>query len=524
MNSIIKHIIDDALLPSISSQVSFTLDRILYHSQAYVLSKMTTPVCLQLASHDIREFMISRCEEINIPLISQVLQVLSTHSDPSGYASLKYSRANAVQIMRSLLPIRKGKDKKPVIIVDRSRIGEISIESYTIVRYHNGHMVIPKALLGTTPEHIENAYHHSSMMIFLFNIDVDDLANDIYQFTSSRSTLTVNKVYYYRFSVHEHVASSDDMVVGQAIIPAPTPLQGNGVNKLQHALKSASARNTEPQWGDRDISSRDVTFHNKACLDYALSKGNTIVGIDPSEIHFPSIEEGGFRGAFYPKEIMDIVEDIRLLLSKADWYASKGVAINMGILLHGPAGTGKSTLASCIGREFGIPVHLIYLNGQTDASFIQAWDSANSDIGCPKVILIEDIDNIFNKREPIHATCELSFDTLLNKISGVSSMENVILIITTNRIEYVDEAIGQETVTSTGEKTVTRPGRIERIVHLGPMDAECRRGLVSSILDEDYAQDVQSLVDRSEGMTCAQVKDLCTKYCTQKLKEELGRQ
>lgn len=515
-----KYIMDNAILPTISQQVETIFDRAVFFGKVHVVSKVATPCYMHSPQGESREFFMVNCEELKIPILSSVLQLLTAHGNVHEVGSIVFSRTNAIQVTRSLVPVRKGKDRKAIFTIDRSRKQELSAGSYCIVRYGTGLIVLPRYVLGTTAEHLDHSNNNHYFMIYLIGVEEEDLVRHMHDFITSKSVVKVDRVYYNRFHVVEHVASIDEH-----LSPMPAPRTSTSYKGLRGGLVEDGVQPAiEPHWSSPHTSrSGEYMFSSRLAMDYALSKGASIIGIDPEDIHFPSINESGFKGAYYSQEIMGIVEDIRLLLSKSDWYSSKGVAINMGILLHGPAGTGKSTLASCIGKEFGIPVHLIYLSGQTDSSFIRAWDEANKNIGCPKVILIEDIDNIFNKREPIHETCQLSFDTLLNKISGVSSMENVILIVTTNRIEYVDEAIGQETVTATGEKTVTRPGRIERIVHLGPMDEECRRGLISSILDEEYAYDVESLVSRSEGMTCAQTKDLCTKYCTQKLKEDLQK-
>lgn len=522
--TLFKHIVDNAILPTVSQQIEAVFDKATFYGKVYAVSKIATLCYMHSTPGDTREFFMTNCEELNIPIVSGLLQLLSTHHSIHDIGSIKFARTNSIQVTRSLVPIRKGKDRKAIFAIDRSRIGELSVDSYCIAKYGTGFIVLPRYILGTTLEHQNHNNNNNYFMMYLLGVDEEDLVRDMHEFISSRSVVNVDRVYYNRFHIVEHVASVEEYATANLHsarhpVPIDRTTGGKGASIADRISPVA-----EFHWQTKDSPrGSEYMFSSREAMNYALSKGTSVIGISPEDIHFPSINESGFKGAYYPKEIMDIVGDIRLLLSKSDWYSSKGVAINMGILLHGPAGTGKSTLASCIGKEFGIPVHLIYLNGQTDSSFIRAWDEANGDIGCPKVILIEDIDNIFNKREPIHDTCQLSFDTLLNKISGVSSMENVILIVTTNRIEYVDEAIGQEAVTATGERTVTRPGRIERIVHLGHMDEECRRGLVSSILDEEYAHDVESLVSRSEGMTCAQVKDLCTKYCTQKLKEDLQK-
>lgn len=527
LRKLASYALEHAILPSISYEVEKVFDKAIYFGKSRVVSYLTTPVWLNRHHTHAREFFTANCEEIYVPVLTPILQVVSIYTAVSPDSSVRFNRSGAAHINRTLLPIRKGKDKKAAFVLDKGRGHEISSESLTLVRYKAGYILMDKDMIGISQDSTDHYYNNPYSMMYLIGVGVDELAEDMAAFNASLSVVDVNKVYFHSFTIHEHVAAQDSYsysgVVADIPNPEPRPfLSQNGKSEKRPAEALNSFMDAWQASGGDAHTNRTI-FRTRESMEYALKRGVRILGVDSADVHFPSMDEGGFKGTFYPPQVMDIVDDIRLLLSKADWYSSKGVAINMGVLLHGPAGTGKSTLAGCIGREFGIPVHLIYLNGQSDASFIRAWDSANSNISCPKVILIEDIDNVFNKREPIHETCTLSFDTLLNKISGVSSMENVILIITTNRIDYVDEAIGQEVLTATGEATVSRPGRIERIVHLGPMEEDCRRSLIKTVLEEEYAYDAEDLVTRSEGMTCAQVKDLCTKYCTQKLKEEIRK-
>lgn len=521
-----SYTLENVVLPGMSYHAEKVFDRAMYSGKGKLLSLVSTPVWLD-NRHLLgaREFFTTNCQEVTIPFLTPLLQIVSAYTVISPEQSTRFNRSGCAQISLAPVPVHKGKDSRAAMIINDADSSDVSLDGLTLVRYKNGYILISKDMIGPLRHHIDSYSNTTCDKIYLIGVSVDELAEDMLKFQNSKQVCKVDKVYFNRYCVLEHVAPS---AREYGMYEVTTPEDPEAVNR---PAGRAIAINRKPSamkdaWSEAraiSASNTNAVFRTREGMEYAIKNGVRVLGVNVEDIHFPSMDEGGFKGAFYPPQIMDIVEDIRLLLSKADWYSAKGVAINMGILVHGPAGTGKSTLAGCIGKEFGIPVHLIHLNSQSDSSFISAWDSANSDIGCPRVILLEDIDNIFNKREPIHDTCTLSFDTLLNKISGVSSMENVILIITTNRIDYVDPAIGQEVLTVTGETTVSRPGRIERIVHLGTMDVNCRTSLIEMMLEEDYAHDVRSLVDRSEGMTCAQVKDLCTKYCTQKLKEELRR-
>lgn len=65
------------------------------------------------------------------------------------------------------------------------------------------------------------------------------------------------------------------------------------------------------------------------------------------------------------------------------------------------------------------------------------------------IILLEDVDAIFVKRDAGQQASGVSFSGLLNAIDGVASQENRVVICTTNHIEQLDPAL-------------IRPGRLDR--------------------------------------------------------------
>jgi chaperone BCS1 len=81
------------------------------------------------------------------------------------------------------------------------------------------------------------------------------------------------------------------------------------------------------------------------------------------------------------------------------------------------------------------------------------------------VILLEDVDAVSSNRDAETedsrkpASRKLSLSTLLNALDGVQSQEGRILIMTTNHITRLDEAL-------------IRPGRVDKKVELGLADKE----------------------------------------------------
>ena len=152
------------------------------------------------------------------------------------------------------------------------------------------------------------------------------------------------------------------------------------------------------------------------------------------------------------------------------WYSNRGIPYRRGYLLYGPPGTGKSSLSKSIAGRFGLDIYILNLSAINEASLTSLFAKLPS--RC--VILLEDVDAVsLNRdaetedsrqavapsRERKPASGKVSLSAILNTIDGVASQEGRILIMTTNHITRLDEAL-------------IRPGRVDMKVELGLADNE----------------------------------------------------
>jgi mitochondrial chaperone BCS1 len=168
-----------------------------------------------------------------------------------------------------------------------------------------------------------------------------------------------------------------------------------------------------------------------------------------------------------------LVEDVRTFRASYERYSKLGVPYHRGYLLYGPPGTGKTSLVSAVGAKFGMSIYAMNLTELNDRTLKIAIGTvpANS------IILFEDIDcmKAGNRRpetgewtgkgvqipgsEKVDPADRLgvTLSGLLNVVDGFHAPENVLFVMTTNKIEALDPAL-------------LRPGRIDYKLFLGNAD------------------------------------------------------
>ncbi|CZR67190.1 related to BCS1 protein precursor [Phialocephala subalpina] len=177
----------------------------------------------------------------------------------------------------------------------------------------------------------------------------------------------------------------------------------------------------------------------------------------------------------------ELLKDIEDFLDEKTrrWYSNRGVPYRRGYLLYGPPGTGKSSLSLSIAGHFGLNIYILSLSTVTEDRLRDLFAKLPS--RC--IILLEDIDAVSPKRPGDTETKDshqivagspsqrnksvsvmVSLSALLNVIDGVGSREGRVLIMTTNHITRLDDAL-------------IRPGRVDRKFELGLTDKKMTAGL-----------------------------------------------
>lgn len=200
-------------------------------------------------------------------------------------------------------------------------------------------------------------------------------------------------------------------------------------------------------------------------------------------------------------EARGLIAEARDWKSGETWYRDRGLPWRRGWLLHGPPGTGKTALIRAVAEDLDLPVYSYDLASLKNEELREAWAEMLAEAPC--LALLEDVDAVFHGRTNV-AIKEggLTFDCLLNCLDGVQRADGLLIAVTTNHPERLDPALGS------ADRTATRPGRIDRVVELPPLDEDGRFHLARRIL-ADHPDRWAEVVEAGAGDTGAQFQERC---------------
>ena len=203
----------------------------------------------------------------------------------------------------------------------------------------------------------------------------------------------------------------------------------------------------------------------------------------------------------YFNDMDTIVNNIDLFLKNKEWYKAKGIPYNLGILLHGEPGCGKTRFIKQLmnhTKRHCIDIKLTDTMCYKDLCGILLKEELDNELMIPinnRILVFEDIDALcdsvksrdvdvntadkldivttlpeipeLNKTEillhallkptptneqALHTAAKLSLSYLLNMLDGINESSGRIIIMTSNKPDVLDKAL-------------IRPGRIDLKIH-----------------------------------------------------------
>jgi len=184
------------------------------------------------------------------------------------------------------------------------------------------------------------------------------------------------------------------------------------------------------------------------------------------------------------KEKESLLNDVQDFLDPGmrRWYAKRGIPYRRGYLLSGPPGTGKSSLSLSVAGYFHLDIYILKLASVDEDDLNDLF----AELPQRCMVLLEDIDaaapnrahdSVVGDLKSVSAQAgkiqrkRVTLSGLLNALDGVASQEGRVLVMTTNYLERLDEAL-------------IRPGRVDRMIEFSLANKDIIGRLFCNIFSE----------------------------------------
>lgn len=224
----------------------------------------------------------------------------------------------------------------------------------------------------------------------------------------------------------------------------------------------------------------------------------TLFGKDQPQVSFD--DAAGVDEA--KKELREVVD----FLKNPEKYEKLGARIPKGVLLVGPAGTGKTLLARAVASEADVPFFsaagsefMEMLVGVGSARVRDMFKTAKQN--APSLIFIDEIETIGRHRGASFMSQgeqEQTLNQILTEMDGFEPNAGVVVLGATNKPEMLDPAL-------------VRPGRFDRRIVLTFPDIEGRKGIIKiHMKGKPFTDevDVEELARRTVGFSGADIENM----------------
>jgi len=270
----------------------------------------------------------------------------------------------------------------------------------------------------------------------------------------------------------------------------------------------------------RELSSKAVKGTDRPLQILIGNLESAIRSVKPSAIKAVSVEVprvpwSSIGGMEDVKE--QLREAIEFPLTHVEIFHKLGVRPPKGVLLYGPPGCSKTLMARALATEGHMnflavkgPELLSKWLGESERALAALFRRAR--LASPSVIFFDEVDAIASKRGGGGGGGDRLLSQLLTELDGVQSggdvvpgsgrvAGRVVIVCATNRPDLLDGAL-------------MRPGRIDRMIHVGVPDQASRKsileiGLKGKAFSEDVDISALSAEEISGGLSGAEVVAAC---------------
>jgi transitional endoplasmic reticulum ATPase len=217
----------------------------------------------------------------------------------------------------------------------------------------------------------------------------------------------------------------------------------------------------------------------------------------------PTVEGHTWADVVLSDDVKRELQELQYLLEDSDAARTLGIDPPSGLLLAGPPGNGKTTIAKVLAAQAKCSFYPVSAAdiadkwyGQSEQNIAHLFERAREN--SPSIIFVDEIDGLAPKRGSATDATDRVLSELLDEIDGIAGQRGVFVIGATNRADQLDPAL-------------VRGGRLSRTITVPLPDEAARLALLklfSAKMPLDHV-DLPGLAAVTEGWSGGDLRALC---------------
>jgi len=195
------------------------------------------------------------------------------------------------------------------------------------------------------------------------------------------------------------------------------------------------------------------------------------------------------------KDTDELFQNLETFIDEKDQYHRFQIPYKKVILLEGLPGSGKTSLAFVVASHFERDLYVLPLTHETDD---HSLNNALSSIGSGSVLVLEDIDCIFQDDMSVLTKPKVTLSGITNVLDGLSRIDNLWIFLTSNDKSVLPPVL-------------LRQGRVDHHLHFGHIALAEIQKMVRAFFQEGETEDVELLATQLFGV--AKAKKLSASAC-----------